>query len=111
MPLSWGDLDTFLSLPRKESRLRTEAKELVRNYLNAEKFEAEAEKEGLSKDDIFINFVPLTLNAGIALHPYIKDHVTPESAEAKTFLNIFESVGAAVTEDHKYEVMEFSLPK
>lgn len=111
VPLSWGDLNTFLSLPRKESRLRPEAKDLVRAYLNADEFEAEAEREGISKEHIFFNFVPLTLNAGIALQPYVKDHVTPDSVESKSFLGLFGSIGAAVTTQHEYEILEFSLPK
>ena len=111
VPLSWSDIDTFFSLPRNESRLRPEAKDIVRNYLNADKFEEEAENEGLSKEDIFINFVPLTLNAGIILYPYIKDHITPDSVEAKSFLDLFESIGSAVTNEHEYEIMQFSLPK
>jgi hypothetical protein len=111
VPLSWGDLDTFLSLPRNESRLRPEARELVRTYLNAEEFETEADREGIRKEHIFFNFVPLTLNAGIAIRPYVKDHVTPDSVESKSFLDLFGSIGAAVTTQHEYEILEFSLPK
>ncbi len=109
--LSWGDLDTFLSLPRKESRLRPEAKKIVRAYLNADEFEAEANRKNISKEHIFFNFVPLTLNAGKAIHPYVKDHVTPDSIESKSFLDLFESTGAAVTTQHEYKILEFSLPK
>jgi hypothetical protein len=111
VPLSWGDLDTFLSLPRNESRLRPEARELVRTYLNAEEFETEADRGGIRKEHIFFNFVPLTLNAGIAIQPYVKDHVTPDSVESKSFLDLFGSIGAAVTTQHEYEILEFSLPK
>ena len=111
VPLSWSDLDLFLSLPRNESRLRPEARDLVRAYVNADVLEAEAEKVGISKAQIFFNFVPLTLNAGIALQPYIKDHVTPDSVESKSFLDLFGSIGAAVTTSHEYKIFEFSLPK
>ena len=55
--------------------------------------------------------MPLTLNAGIAIQPYIKDHVTPDSVELKSFLDLFGSIGAAVTTQHEYEILEFSLPK
>ena len=111
VPLSWGDLDAFLSLPRNNSRLRPKARELVRTYLNAEEFETEAYRGGIRKEHIFFNFVPLTLNAGIAIQPYIKDHVTPDSVELKSFLDLFGSIGAAVTTQHEYEILEFSLPK
>ena len=111
VPLSWADLDLFLSLPRNESRLRPEARYLVRTYINADLLEAEAEKFGISKSQIFFNFVPLTLNAGIALQPYIKEYVTPNSVESKSFLDLFGSIGAAVTTSHEYKIFEFSLPK
>ncbi len=55
--------------------------------------------------------MPLTLNAGIAIQPYVKGHVTPGSVESKTFLGLFGSVGAAVTKQHEYKTLEFSLPK
>lgn len=111
VPLSWADLDLFLSLARNESRLRPEVRDLVRAYINADVLEAEAEKVGINKAQIFFNFVPLTLNAGIALEPYIKDHVTPSSVESKSFLDLFGSIGAAVTTRHEYKIFEFSLPK
>lgn len=111
VPLSWGDLDAFLSLPRNESRLRAEARELVRTYLNAEKFEAEADRMCITKEHIFFNLVPLTLNAGVAIQPYIKDYVTPDSVESKSFLMLFGSIGAALTTQHEYEILEVSLPK
>lgn len=111
VPLSWSDLDLFLSLPRNESRLRPEARDIVRAYVNADVLEAEAEKIGIDKAQIFFNFVPLTLNAGIAIQPYIKDHVTPDSVESKSFLDLFGSIGAAVTTRHEYKIFEFSLPK
>lgn len=111
VPLSWSDLDLFLSLPRSESRLRPNARDLIRDYINADELEAEAERVGVSKAQIFFNFVPLTLNAGIAIHPYIKCHVTANSVESKSFLNLFESIGPAVTTLHEYEILEFSLPK
>ena len=37
IPLSWSDLDDLLTLPRNESRLRANARDLIRNYLNADK--------------------------------------------------------------------------
>lgn len=109
--ISWGDIDTFLSLPRNESRLKPEAKVLVRNYLNADKFETDAASQGIPKEDIFINYVPLVLNAGIALYTYIKDHVNPGSTEAEYFLHHFETTGAAITTKHEYEIIEFALPE
>lgn len=111
IPLSWADLDELLSMPRSESHLRANARDLIRNYLNADLFEAKALELGLSKEAIFFNFVPLSLNAGIALHPYIKDHVKPDSVESKFFLQHFEKTGAAMTTAPEFEKIEFTLPK
>ncbi len=61
VPLSWGDLDTFLSLPRNESRLRPEVRKLIRSYLNADEFESEAEKRGVNKEHIFSTLCHLHL--------------------------------------------------
>jgi hypothetical protein len=97
-------------LPKNESRLHPEAKKLVRNYLKADNFESAAERQGIGKKNIFFNLVPLTLNAGVAIYPYIKDHVSPDSTESKSFLNIFKLVGEAVTEVHDYKILKFSLP-
>lgn len=109
--LSWGDIEQFLSLPRAESRLNDGARELVRSYVNADQFEAEALKLGFKVQDVFINFIPLTLNAGIVLHPFIKDHVQLASTESKTFLHIFEAMDKAVTTQPELNVIEFSLPQ
>lgn len=113
VPISWGDLDLMLSLPRQESRLKPEARNRVRDYLNADKFEAEAISRGFTKADIFINYIPLSMNAAITLFPYINSHVSPleDSIEAEAFLSLFEHTEQASTHAHGYEVLPFSFPK
>ena len=109
-PISWEDLDLFLSLPKSESRLPTSAKELVRQYINADSFELNALKYGLKKSNIFINFAPFSLNAGIVLYPYIHKHIKPDSTEAKYFLKHFQTTGAGLTKEHEFKIISFSLP-
>ena len=108
--ISWSDIDVLLGLPRKESRLRDGTRDLVRNYLNADKFESIACSEGIPKERIFINSVPLVLNAGIALSPHIKDVVKTVSTEGKHFNWHFENVCPAVTDDHEIKKVLVSLP-
>jgi hypothetical protein len=108
--ISWGDFSLLLEMPRSQSRLRSSARELIRNYLNADQFEADAAAVGLSNEDIFINFVPLATNAGIALSPYIRDHIQAASTEATAFLSHFENVAPAITRNHDSEEIEFMLP-
>jgi len=111
VPLSWADLDQFLSMPRQESRLRPDARNLIRTYLNANKFEEDAAAAGVTKGKIFINFVPLSLNAGIALYPFVHQHVSPDSGEAHYFLEHFKTVGASLTDQHESEKILFALPR
>ena len=111
IPLSWSDLDELLSLPRSESKLRASARNLIRTYLNADKFEEKANELGLTKNDIFFNFVPLSLNAGIALQPFVKDHVKSDSVESTFFLQHFKNTAPALTKQHDYHEFIFSLPK
>jgi hypothetical protein len=108
--ISWGDFSLLLEMPRSQSRLRSSARELIRNYLNADQFEADAAAVGLSNEDIFINFVPLATNAGIALSPYIRDHIQAASTEATAFLSHFENVAPAITRNHDSEEIEFMFP-
>lgn len=110
IPLSWGDLRTLLALPRNESRLRASAEGIIRGYINADLIEASAEEAGVDVNDIFINFVPLAMNAGIKLYPFIKDHVTPNSLEARSFLSLFGSVKPSLTNEPDCDALPFSLP-
>ena len=111
IPLSWFDLDTFLSLPRSESRLRPPSVTAVREYLNAEAIDRCAKVKRVSKERTFFNLVPLTLNAGIALLPHVKPHVSPDSVEATHFLWHFEHVCPAETKTHECAAIKFGLPK
>ena len=110
IPLSWYDLDIFLSLPKSESRLRPEAVSLIREYLNSVAFEVAANRHHIPKERIFFNFVPLALNAGIALHSHVSPHVRPDSTEAQSFLRHFETVCPAITKDHEVQVIRIGFP-
>lgn len=111
IPLSWSDLSELINMPRQESRLRATAKGYIREYLNADAFENEAKKAGIATDKIFINFVPLAMNAGKSLYPHVKDHIRTDSVEASYFLSHFEKVGAAQTHEPSSDIIEFRLPK
>ncbi|AVQ39097.1 hypothetical protein C7M56_10510 [Clostridium botulinum] len=108
--ISWFDLDELLNLPQNESRLRNTTKALIREYLNADEFEKYATLKGITKDRIFINVVPLILNAGIVIHPYIKNHVTPQSLEGKLFWGQFKDVHPFLTKIHQISIQRFNLP-
>lgn len=110
VPISWGDILDLLSLPRRESRLRESTEEIIRNYINANLIEASATEENIDIRDIFINFVPLAMNAGIKLFPFIKDHVTTNSIEAQSFYSLFETVKPSITCEPCCQPLLFKLP-
>ena len=111
IPISWGDLKELLELPRAESRLRASASGIIRNYVNADFIESSAEEAGVGDNDIFINFDPLAMNAGVKLHSYIEAYVTPQSVEANSFLELFGSVAPSITAEPECHKMMFSLPE
>ncbi len=107
--ISWADIDMLLNLPRRESRLREETKQLIRDYVNAAKFESFANTCQIPKERVFINSVPLILNAGIALGKSIQNKVETKSTESKYFLVHFNNVLPALTKEHEYKRVLVSL--
>jgi hypothetical protein len=110
IPISWGDLNSLLQLPRDESRLRPSASGIIRNYVNADLLESSALVAGVNISDIFINFVPLAMNAGIKLHKYLEPHVTTGSIEARSFLFLFGSVAPSIISEPDCYSLQFCLP-
>ena len=110
IPISWGDLNSLLQLPRDESRLRPSASGIIRKYVNADLLESSALAAGVDISDIFINFVPLAMNAGTKLHQYIVPHVTTGSIEARSFLFLFGSVAPSITSEPDCYSLQFCLP-
>lgn len=100
--ISWHDFCQFLDLPRQESRLRPEAKQLVRDRIGAETFESFASDEGYAERDVFINVIPIIIGAGAEFTPHIVDFVEPQSVEAKHFLYHFREVEQANFHDPQF---------
>ncbi len=110
VPLSLGDLQALLALPSSDSRLRSGTSELLESYIDMAGVNAHAASIGLSAADSFFNVVPLIVNAGIALHPHIRDSIDKKSLESKHFDFHFREVLPAKTKDHEYEEFEFWKP-
>ncbi len=111
VPLSWSDLDQFLSLPKRESHMWPKSAAAVREYLNFAAIEAESVRAGIPKERIFFNLVPLALNAGIALQEHVRPYVKADSTEASYFLHHFKTVCPALTKNHEYGTIELEFPK
>jgi hypothetical protein len=66
--------------------------------------------ESLTVGDAFFNVVPLLTNAGIAVHPHIKDAIVHKSTESEYFDFHFREVLPAHTREHNYTAFEFWRP-
>jgi hypothetical protein len=107
--VSWGDFDRLLKLPQAKSRLRTSTCQLIRDYLASDRFEGYAQQYDLPVDRVFVNIVPLLVNAGAEISPYIRNHVGPNSTESKFFLDHFCTLTRADTHDHEVDCGPFVL--
>jgi hypothetical protein len=108
--LSWADLDEFLRLPTKESKMRAETVAEIRNYLAAHEFPLHAARHGLALDRVFFNVVPLIVNAAGKLVPFIKPHIDARSTEARAFATLFEDMPPALTKQHEATPITIFLP-
>lgn len=99
--ISWADLRMLLSLPTAETRIRDTAVQSIRNYLASSKFLEYANQYDLEEDRVFINVVPILVNAAVKLVPLIKHLVSPRSMEGEAYLTIFQHVLPADTQKHE----------
>ena len=107
--ISWADLRALLSLPTTETRIRDTAARTIRNYLASSMFSEYASQYELAEDRIFINVVPLFVNAAVKLVPLIRHLVSPRSLESETYLNLFQHILPADTQNHEVNCGPISL--
>jgi hypothetical protein len=110
--VSWGDLNTLLELPGKISHIKNEeTKLLIREYLDADKFSDYSDYYELAESRVFINIIPLIVNAAATIVPLIKNYCFAETTESSLFLDHFTSVTMADTKNHDFQCGPFVLPK
>lgn len=89
-PVRWIDIYNYI-MSDKKGKTKYES---LSKYLNVAVFEEEADRINFSTDLIYINIIPLMLQAGKRLvylcEKYIPNQLT--SCEAKFFLNHFKSI-------------------
>jgi hypothetical protein len=108
--VSWADLQTFLSLPKKENRLRPEAKAVVESYLHADRFPGYAKKYHVDLASVFVNVVPVIVNAAATIVPTIKGNLRKLSTESEFFMWHFGSTVPADTSKHEVQCRVLALP-
>lgn len=109
--ISWADLDTLLALPRSGSRLRPATCQIIREYLDAQKFAQYAAHYDLPVHSVFLNMVPLFVNAAAEIAPHLQGYVAHDSMESRFFMEHFCSVTKADTRAHEVKCGPFVLPK
>ena len=109
--VSWADLDSLLALPRSDSRLRPAACQIIRKYMDSQKFAHYAAQYELSVHSVFVNMVPLFVNAAAEIAPHLRGYVAHDSMESQFFMEHFCSVTKADTHAHQVNCGPFVLPK
>ncbi len=99
---SWGDFCVLLDMPRDQSRLRANARNLVRHRIEADGFERFADQDGVPIHRVFINMIPIIIGAGSEFITYLKPHIRAQSVEAEHFVSHFEHVEQANFSRPKY---------
>ncbi|MEN6576351.1 MAG: hypothetical protein ABFD90_08410 [Phycisphaerales bacterium] len=110
VPLSLSDLQELLLLPQDHSRLGKGTHGLISKYIDMDSCIAHAADHGLLATQVFFNVVPLIVNAGIALHPHIRNDIVCKSTESGHFNFHFREVLPATTTKHEYQVFDFWRP-
>ena len=82
----------YLNLPSKENRLHFKTKNLITDYLPLKAIIEEAQQITDNTANIYINGIPLVINAGIRIFPTIQNHINPISFESKHFFGLFQEV-------------------
>ncbi len=109
--ISWEDLSFLLSLPQVESRLRKSTCDVIKEYLNTAQYPEYAKYYELPESRVFINVVPIFVNAAATIVPYIKEHCGKDSTESKFFSEHFSTVVHADTKKPEVVCGPFVLPK
>lgn len=106
--VSWYDYAGLFDLAPSETKIKGVRKEQVFEYLGAEKMIKKSAQLGYQEEDIFINFIPLVINAGIKIYPYIQDNIDVNiSTESDYFNTHFKTVEPCQANVHKFEEIEF----
>lgn len=95
--LSWEDLDLLLSMPSRDSSVKLETAQSVKDYLGSNRFAEYASHFRLAESRVMFNAVPLIANAGCKVAPHLSGKIETRSTEASSFLRLFNILGQANT--------------
>ncbi len=97
-PVSWLDISNKLKSNNKSLSKYPD----IRNFLHADEFENKAKLNGFNVNDIYINIIPLMLQAGKKLIEICGDYINElDSTESKFFRHHFQ----ALADDFQTEII------
>lgn len=108
--ISWEDIVDLISMPKNISKMKPDTCSIIIGYLNSEKFSEYAEMYKLQEGKVFLNIVPLIVNAVIEIVPLIKDYCNSNTTESNTFKELFSIIKPADTINHDVNCGPFVLP-
>ncbi|QXP62488.1 hypothetical protein [Polaribacter sp. HaHaR_3_91] len=108
--VSWEDIGELISMPKKISKITDDTSSEIMSYLNSEKFPEYTRMYNLKEGKVFLNIVPLIVNAAIAIVPLIKDYCNSNTTESNTFKELFSNIKPADTINHDVNCGPFVLP-
>lgn len=108
--VSWLDLKNLLNLPKKETYIKEDTKNIINEYIDTKQFIKYANNYRLDESKVFFNIIPLFVNAAATIVPLIKHCCGSGSFEAKFFADHFSTVAQANTKNHQVNCGPFVLP-
>jgi len=109
--ISWNDLNSLFSLPFAETRVRDENKQLITDYIGADRFPIYASAFHLKEHRVFFDAVPLLINAAGVICPLLKGKVDTKSTESHFFMWHFSTVPQSNMANPQVDCGLFNLPK
>lgn len=107
--ISWEDFNSLLSQEKSVTRIKEETISLINTYLNTKLFYNYANQYELPEKKIFLNVVPLFVNAGKKIMPFIQKYCNYNSIESNLFRELFLSVQFADTKKHEVNCEPFVI--
>jgi hypothetical protein len=108
--VSWEDIGELISMPKNISKMTGDTCSEIIYYLNSKKFSEYAAMYDLPEGKVFLNIVPLIVNAAIAIVPLIKDYCNSNTTESNAFKELFSTIKPADTIKHDVNCGPFVLP-
>lgn len=108
--ISWEDIGELISMPKNISKMTVDTCSEIMDYLNSKKFSEYAEMYNLQEGKVFLNIVPLIVNAAIEIVPLIKNYCNSNTTESNTFKELFSNIKPADTINHDVNCGPFVLP-